>query len=162
MAQGPGVGSAENEPYTRDMFEMLYESCGNEELLGCWLELEKQTGADVENAYESVWSQWTADPQSQDVASLAMNLFTFLYFCGKINSFGESLVRFTLNARRDELGIDDAEVAQCVNDLGVVLHEKGHSADAEALYRQALEIRERVLGPDVPRPPKVGCEQPTM
>ena len=46
-----------------------------------------------------------------------MNLFTFLYFCGKINSFGESLVRFTLNARRDELGIDDAEVAQCVNDL---------------------------------------------
>ncbi|WP_433365436.1 tetratricopeptide repeat protein [Actinoplanes sp. CA-142083] len=43
---------------------------------------------------------------------------------------------------------DDPEVMEASHRLAVILHEKGEPAEAEQLFRQVLEARERVLGRD--------------
>ena len=134
----------------KDMFEGVYEHQGKVELLSYWLDLEKEADADLERDYERAWQQWGVDGKSKEAADLAMRVFSFLFFSGRVKQFGERLVRFALSVRTTVLGLDHPDTAQCMNDLAVVLDEKGRSAEAEPLYRQALEIRERILGPDHP------------
>jgi len=42
-------------------------------------------------------------------------------------------------------------VATSLNNLALLLQDKGDSAGAEPLYRRALAIAEKVLGPDHPQ-----------
>jgi hypothetical protein len=48
------------------------------------------------------------------------------------------------------LGPDHPEVALTANNLGVLLKARGDDDEARALYRRALAIFERVLGPGHP------------
>ena len=48
------------------------------------------------------------------------------------------------------LGEDHPETAQGYNNLASNLHAQGKYAEAEPLFRTALEIRRRVLGEDHP------------
>jgi len=131
---------------TRELCELL----NNEELLGYWLRLEHEADVDIEREYELIWQKWIEDLQPRCAASLAMRLFTFLHFCGKVGAFGESLVRFALDTHSGSSEVDELAKAQCMNDLGSVLQDRGQSAPAEELYRQALSIRERILDPNHP------------
>ncbi|WP_373315454.1 tetratricopeptide repeat protein [Asanoa ishikariensis] len=45
---------------------------------------------------------------------------------------------------------DHHEVAVCLHNLGSIYHRRAEPARAEPLYRRALAIKERALGPDHP------------
>jgi hypothetical protein len=51
---------------------------------------------------------------------------------------------------RKRLGPDHPNLATVAFNLGQLRHSQGTWAEAEALYREALDIRERVLGPAHP------------
>ena len=48
------------------------------------------------------------------------------------------------------LGFDHPDVAQSLNDLGVVLNDMGDYPQAKVNHERALAIREKALGPDHP------------
>ena len=50
-------------------------------------------------------------------------------------------------AHIDQWGMFFPEAAQLLNQAGVYLYEHGRYSEAEPLYRQAVAIRERILGP---------------
>ena len=52
--------------------------------------------------------------------------------------------------RRRLLGNEHADVAKSLNNLAIVLYEKGDFAEAEALHREALAMRRRLLGNEHP------------
>jgi serine/threonine protein kinase/Tfp pilus assembly protein PilF len=63
----------------------------------------------------------------------------------------ESVERETLSMRTDKLGPEHPEVAQTLNDLGVILAAQSTNSDprlkdAESLLRQALAMRQKLLG----------------
>ncbi|MBK7837542.1 MAG: tetratricopeptide repeat protein [Candidatus Obscuribacter sp.] len=43
---------------------------------------------------------------------------------------------------------DHPKVAESLNNLGWLYHQNGNHARAESLYKRAIEIWERALGPD--------------
>src|SRR5437016_2277783 len=49
-----------------------------------------------------------------------------------------------------ELGPDHPDTARSLNNLALLLHDRGELAAARGLFERALTIRERVLGPDHP------------
>jgi Flp pilus assembly protein TadD len=55
-----------------------------------------------------------------------------------------------LEGREKQLGPDHPETLKSVNNLGILLSDKGDNEGAEKLYRRALEGKERVLGLDHP------------
>ena len=60
------------------------------------------------------------------------------------------LHREVLERQRRRLGPDSAEVAASINNLGVVLGQRGDWKGAEALHREALDTIRRVKGPRDP------------
>ena len=48
------------------------------------------------------------------------------------------------------LGAEHADVAQSLNNLGVLYHARGDYAEAEPLYQRALDLRRKALGPGHP------------
>ena len=54
---------------------------------------------------------------------------------------------------------NDPRIATSLNDLAVVYQEQGRSADAEPLFKRALAICEKALGPNHPDVATV-AEQP--
>ena len=48
------------------------------------------------------------------------------------------------------LQIENKQLGQICNEIGYYLHHQGRYEEAKPLYNRALEIRERVLGPDHP------------
>ncbi|MCW5776974.1 MAG: tetratricopeptide repeat protein, partial [Phycisphaeraceae bacterium] len=55
-----------------------------------------------------------------------------------------------LDVRRAQLGADHPDTLASINGLGLLLHSRGHLAEAAPLYREALAGRERALGADHP------------
>src|SRR5437868_8086286 len=53
-------------------------------------------------------------------------------------------------AAQRERGVEDREVAVCLNNLGTILAGMKDYAGALALYRNALTIYEKTVGPDHP------------
>ena len=47
-----------------------------------------------------------------------------------------------------ELGSEHPDVAECLNNLAMLLHAQGKYAEAEPIFRRALVITESVLGPE--------------
>ena len=60
----------------------------------------------------------------------------------------QELFERVLTLRKAALGLQDAATAQSIDSLALVLQNQAKYADAEALYRQAKQIRENLLGPD--------------
>ncbi len=58
------------------------------------------------------------------------------------------LLQKSLDLRRKQLGSDDYETMESINDLATLLENEGKLEEAETLFREALERRRRVLGPD--------------
>ncbi len=63
----------------------------------------------------------------------------------------ENFVKHMLKERQLLLGSEHPEVAQIINNLGVICHTQGKAEMAEALYQWAVEIDEYTLGPDHPK-----------
>jgi tetratricopeptide (TPR) repeat protein len=47
-------------------------------------------------------------------------------------------------------GVEHPSTLKSINNLGLVLHNQGKYGEAEAMYRQALEARQRILGCEHP------------
>lgn len=54
--------------------------------------------------------------------------------------------RSALTLRQKHLGPDHAEIAESLNNLGLVLNRQGTFGEAEKLHRQALAMRQKLLG----------------
>jgi tetratricopeptide (TPR) repeat protein len=59
----------------------------------------------------------------------------------------EPLLQQALELRREHLGTDHADYAASLHSLAWLYHDQGRYTRAEELYREALAIRLRVLGP---------------
>jgi len=55
-----------------------------------------------------------------------------------------------LEIKEKVLGVDHPSTATSLNNLALLLNDKGDYEGAEPLFRRALEIREKVLGVDHP------------
>lgn len=56
-----------------------------------------------------------------------------------------------LEVRERTVGPGHPEVAACLNNLAVLLKGVGKRAEAEALYRRSIAIKEQALGPTHPQ-----------
>merc|ERR1712048_1391933 len=63
---------------------------------------------------------------------------------------GEALLLDVLEARLDNLGEDDASVADLRWVLGACYWQQGKRKEAANEFRQCWEVRKKVLGPDHP------------
>jgi tetratricopeptide (TPR) repeat protein len=86
--------------------------------------------------------------EDDDPNSLDQQVLT-LYQQGKYQE-AIPIAEKLLEIRKKELGLQDADTANCISDLAALYDEMGDYAKAEALYQQALQIRQKVLGPDHP------------
>lgn len=87
--------------------------------------------------------------QSEDVAVLRYNLATSLLALGRDLDRAESELRFVINHFSDRPR--SPRTMNAMNSLAGVLHAVGKTDEAEALYREALALREEVLGPSHPQ-----------
>jgi tetratricopeptide (TPR) repeat protein len=62
----------------------------------------------------------------------------------------ETLLRLTLQIQREELGVNNAEVAKTLDNLAGLAEIMGNYAEAERLYRQAGPILRQILGKNHP------------
>ena len=134
----------------KDMFEAVYESRSNEELLSYWLDLEKNAGADLERDYERAWKQWRLDEESKETGDLASALEGFLAFAGRYGDFSERLARLSLAIDENILGPEHPDTGTSLNNLAALLRAKGDYNAAEPLFRRALAIAEKAQGPEHP------------
>ncbi len=72
-----------------------------------------------------------------------------MYFLGRaVCEPAEILLREALTIREHALGLEHPDIADTLNELGLVLKTKGDFAGALPLYQRALTIDERVFGPE--------------
>ena len=64
------------------------------------------------------------------------------------------LVNKALDVAKKEWGNDHPNVAQTLNNLGLIYQDQGRYAQAETLYKRSLEIWEKSLDPIVPQWPR--------
>jgi tetratricopeptide (TPR) repeat protein len=81
------------------------------------------------------------DKAQEEMVAVALSLGPSLYEQG---AYREAIVRFQ---KANALKPDDSII---LNWLGLSLHDAGQYAEAEPLYKRALEIREKALGKDHP------------
>ena len=123
----------------QDVFKELYRD-DEYALLEHWVQL----GGDVGEAYQKAYDKWP------DKEELMKDLADFLSTAGSYSTFTEKLYRGALEGYERELGPDHPDTLTSVNNLGILLKDKGDYEGAEKLYRRALEGREKQLGPDHP------------
>ncbi len=70
-----------------------------------------------------------------------------LYGEGKYPEAAEVAAR-ACSILEEERGKSSIELARCLNDLGVLVHQQGDYGKAEPLLERALAIREKALGPE--------------
>jgi serine/threonine protein kinase/tetratricopeptide (TPR) repeat protein len=58
----------------------------------------------------------------------------------------EALIDRALTQQRQALGEEHLEVARSLDMLGTILHDRGEYTGSEALYREALDLRQRLAG----------------
>jgi tetratricopeptide (TPR) repeat protein len=134
----------------RAMFEAICEHCLDEELLGYWLDLERETGADILACYEVAWTAWEADETVIGTGDLAGYLEAFLSFSGRYSQFGIMLAKLSLELNEKFKGADHASTGTSLNNLAMLFDDMGDYASAEPLSRRALTIAEKAHGPEHP------------
>jgi tetratricopeptide (TPR) repeat protein len=95
--------------------------------------------AELTRSYEM--REQALDKAREEMIAVAISLGQSLY---KQGSYREAIVRFQ---KADALKPDDSII---LNWLGLSLHDAGRYVEAEPLYKQALETREKALGKDHP------------
>ncbi len=112
----------------------------------------------------STWDQWSEfEPHSETVfdhaaalgdsteSSYLLNGFAgFQHFRNGAYGQAELLYRRALEADENNLGPEHPDTLTSLNNLALLLDDKGDYNGAEPLYRRALEARERILGPEHP------------
>ncbi|MCK5521695.1 MAG: tetratricopeptide repeat protein, partial [Thiomargarita sp.] len=122
--------------------ERLYE------LLGYWRGLEKEH--EMLTAYPQALVEYEKTVSNEGFAS-AVNEVAFFY--NTIGVYTEeiiSLARRALAIIEKVLGAEHPDTATSLNNLALLLSNKGDYDSAEPLYRRALAIREKVLGAEHP------------
>jgi tetratricopeptide (TPR) repeat protein len=134
----------------REMFEAVYETRPNEEILSYWLALEGEAGADLDRDYEAAWGAWRLDKAAEETAELANKLGAFLSFAGRHKDFTLRLAQLALTIAEKSKGPEHPDTGICLDCLAVLLQQQGDYAAAEPLYRRALAIAEKAQGPEHP------------
>jgi nephrocystin-3 len=134
----------------RDMFEVMYLSLSNEELLSYWLTLEQHTDASMERDYAEAWKSWKAEDSSEETGDLAYSLREVLVFSGRYGGFTKKLAELSVDISQTVQGPDHPSTGASLNNLARLLQAQGDYAGAEPLYRRALAIAEKAEGPDHP------------
>src|SRR5690242_5377566 len=109
----------------------------------------KQQEADKAAAEAISMLEIRRDPPDFAVASSFNNLGALVYAQGDLERAGRFFAR-SRDAYLALAGSSDPRLATSLYNLAGVYVEKGEYAAAEPLYRQALTIREQVLGPAHP------------
>jgi tetratricopeptide (TPR) repeat protein len=105
---------------------------------------------------ETDCNYFTATQYYQQAADLQPANLTYLNAAAGLSyAFGEfyqteHLLEQVLKIQEKLLGPEHLELAQTLNNLGVLRHTQGRDAEAEAFYRWALEICEAHLSPQDP------------
>ncbi len=131
-----------------DMFDAFKEYKSDNELLTYWLVLEDKKRGNIEDDYETAWKAWKLKTNSEDTATRAAHLSAFLTFAGLYGDFNEKLQKLRLKITKKIFGDDLGEIANCLGNMGGLFEEKGKYSEARKYFKEALEIRERFLGPD--------------
>jgi tetratricopeptide (TPR) repeat protein len=105
---------------------------------------------------ETDFNYFTATQYYQQAADLQPSNLTYLNAAAELSyAFGEfhqteHLLERVLKIQEKLLGPEHVELAQTLNNLGVLRHTQGRDAEAEAFYLWALEICEAHLSPQDP------------
>lgn len=134
----------------RDMFEAVCINCGFPELLSYWLDLERETDADLMKDYADAWSSWDLDDSSEATGDIATTLWMFLAEAGRYGEFTDRLARMAVAIESSIYGAESEQVSDRLNDMALLLQARGSHDDAELLIRRALALAEKSLGPDHP------------
>ncbi len=131
----------------RAMFEAIYEYRSNEELLGYWLELEREGAGELEPAYSKAWGRWKPKRGAKDTGELASRIGRFLQYSGRYGGFAERMTRIALATAEKTLGPEHPSIGTRLSDLAYLFQNNGDLVGAEPLYRRALAISRKILGP---------------
>lgn len=131
----------------KEMFEVIYATRSNEELLGYWLDLEHQADADLERDYEQAWAAWDLDEQDEATGDLSDQLASFLQDAGRYEKFTTKLAQLTHDVADQMLGPEHPTTGSRISNLALLLQEQGDYAAAAPLFRRALAIAEKAQGP---------------
>jgi nephrocystin-3 len=135
----------------RDMFEAVYAYRSEEELLGCWLDIEAHTRARIEEEYEKAWTGWKLRRAEEITGDFASALSSVLSDAGRyLSPFAYELARLSLRIETTVYGPDSPQVSGRLGGLAKILQDKGDYGAAEPLYRRALAIAEKALGAEHP------------
>lgn len=136
-------GSLEECLTDRSIFEHSYER-DDRELLRYWLWLER----DVDEAYRVAWKAWNLD--QEDAVHAAFRLGNFIREAGRYSDFCVELYSFCSEWLRNTYGPEHIGTLNTANNLAGVLCDRGELKAAERIYRDSLQLKQRVLGPDHP------------
>jgi len=144
-SEASGVFFTDSESAQRKLGEFLW---------GCFERREKDDN-DVTNTleWEEFVSEWLMKllpimPQWEDWDALA-GLGEFHHERLRYER-AETLYRRAMEGREKALGAEHPDTLMSVNNLGILLSDKGDYAGAEALYRRALDGYEKALGAEHP------------
>ncbi len=126
-----------------------YKTHNEYELVGYWLQLEKQHYDLVECYMGELADYEQGSPSPEDLARILNYLGEFFNDNGRYAG-AEQLLRRALKIRVDVLNGKHQDIARTLSNLANLLHAKGDFAGAEPLYRRALRGAEEVWGPKHP------------
>jgi formylglycine-generating enzyme required for sulfatase activity len=127
----------------RRIFEFSYEH-DDHELLSYWLWLER----DIDEAYQAAWKNWNLD--QEDAVQAAFRLGNFMRGAGRYTDFCVELYSFCREWLRETYGPEAIETLNTANNLAGLLCDRGELEAAERIYRDSLQVKQRVLGQDHP------------
>lgn len=127
------------------MLEMLLDEDRRQELIGLWVELQKQY--DLAETYHNAIEQFrAANPDDeQHFADLSGKLGDALVAASSYKE-AEHQLSTALTLQTKLHGEDNLKVAQAMNDLAVLFNHNGNFNEAELLFQNTILIREKILG----------------
>ena len=136
-----------------EMFEALNAHRSDGEHLSYWLSLEATKGRQLlEARFKSAWKRWSLPANQEKTADLAGDLAEFLCYAGQglTDPFALMLARLALEITEKINGPKHTSTGTRLNNLGLLLKDKGDYECAEPLLRRALAIAEKAQGPEHP------------